>query len=217
MGDLVPRGSRRDRSPCRFAGSLRERPTPRSGYLERSEFRGSEPWAKARRDPISRRQSRLVFLVPASRFFAEHSRALLASGCDARSRTSRAVRVGAACASGEAWPKRKEGNQRKLRIPTRGWKSRPPRVEVTRRKRVLRGRGRPLSRSVDSERTGRGVVPKALLMEADALGSAEGNTGHAKSQGQPAPGPRRVSSIGIVDQGTYARVGQEPGRSRRLR
>jgi len=37
-----------------------------------------------------------VFLVPATRFDTEHSHALLASGCDARSRATRAVRVGAA-------------------------------------------------------------------------------------------------------------------------
>jgi hypothetical protein len=92
-------------------------PAPRAPVtLSEANTRGTAPKGRGGRDapqeqshdgnvrpaagagtPRPRRQRRReFFLVLAARFFAEHSHALLASGCDARSRTPRGVRVGAA-------------------------------------------------------------------------------------------------------------------------
>ena len=84
-----------------------------------------------------------------------------------------------------------------------------PRV-VASRERVLRGHGRPWLRSVDSECMGRVIEPrKDFVAEADAVDIAEGNTG-ALSRMASDLAPRHA---GVVEQGTYTGVRQEPGMS----
>ena len=81
---------------------------------------------------------------------------------------------------------------------------------VASRKRVLRGHGRPWLRSVDSECAGRVIEPrKDFVAEADAVDIAEGNTG-ALSRMASDLAPRHA---GVVEQGTYTGVRQEPGMS----
>ena len=70
--------------------------------------------------------------------------------------------------------------------------------------------GRPWLRSVDSERAGRATEPRnQAIVVADGFETPEGNTGTAVRA-------RRARPTGVGERGTYARVLQEPGRSRCL-